>query len=132
MNLFFRGFIWSFIFIGFLWTNVSTSDGADPRKMKFDPVDFDPPKAERIELPKGMILYLLEDHTLPLVNIQVMIKTGRIFDLADQVGLAGLTGSVMRRGGGPFTKAVMPLMKNWNLWPLSSISELTRNGASLI
>jgi predicted Zn-dependent peptidase len=62
-------------------------------------VDFDPPKADRIVLPKGMILYFLEDHTLPLVNIQLMIKTGDIYDPPDKVGVAGLTGAVMRRGG---------------------------------
>jgi len=71
----------------------------DPRKMNFSPVDFHPPEAERRVLENGMVLYLLEDHELPLVNISAMIRTGSIYEPPDKIGLAGLTGHLMRTGG---------------------------------
>ena len=71
----------------------------DPRTMNFPPPPFDPPKAERITLANGMVLYLMEDHELPLIQLQAMIRTGNIYEPADKVGLASLTGSVMRTGG---------------------------------
>ena len=46
-----------------------------------------------------MTLYLLEDHELPLFNINGLIKTGNIYDPADKVGLASMCASVMRTGG---------------------------------
>lgn len=46
-----------------------------------------------------MVLYLLEDHELPLVNISAMIRTGSIYEPSDMIGLAGLTGHLMRTGG---------------------------------
>lgn len=97
-SFFFRSWmlLWVFVFFGLF---LPVSEGADPRKMQFDPVPFNPPKAERIELPGGMILYLLEDHELPLVNIQLMVKTGSLYESSDQVGLANLTATVMRTGG---------------------------------
>ena len=39
----------------------------DPRTMRFPTVEFNPPDAERVVLENGMVVYLLEDHELPLV-----------------------------------------------------------------
>lgn len=72
----------------------------DPRTMTFKPVEFSPPEPERIVLENGMVVYLLEDHELPLVTITATIRTGGWLDPADKIGLAALTGSVMRTGGG--------------------------------
>ncbi len=46
-----------------------------------------------------MILYLLENHDLPIFNITARIKTGAIYEPAEKAGLASLTGYVMRSGG---------------------------------
>jgi zinc protease len=73
---------------------------ADPRKMTFKPVDFTPPEPERVVLPNGMVVYLLEDHELPLITVTASMRTGGWLDPADKVGLAALTGAVMRTGGG--------------------------------
>lgn len=72
---------------------------ADPRTMKFDPVAFTVPDVERIVLENGIVVYLLPDRELPLVTISAMIRTGSVYEPADKVGLAGLTGTVMRTGG---------------------------------
>lgn len=79
---------------------VSTPDTArDPRAMTFPATPFEPPRAERVVLPNGIILYLLEDHELPMVTLSAMIRTGSIYEPADKLGLASLTGTVMRTGG---------------------------------
>jgi len=72
---------------------------SDPRTLVFPPQPFQPPRAERMILSNGMILYLLEDHELPLINLQMMIRTGDIYEPADKIALAGMTGTVMRTGG---------------------------------
>jgi predicted Zn-dependent peptidase len=72
----------------------------DPRTMTFKPVEFTPPEPERVVLENGMVVYLLEDHELPLITITASLRTGGWLDPADKIGLAALTGSVMRTGGG--------------------------------
>jgi zinc protease len=57
------------------------------------------PNIEESTLPNGMKLYLLEDHELPLVRGSALIRTGNLFDPADKVGLASITGDTMRSGG---------------------------------
>ncbi len=72
----------------------------DPRTMQFEPVEFSPPEPERIVLDNGMVVYLLEDHELPLVSLSATMRTGGWLEPADKIGLAGLTGHLMRTGGG--------------------------------
>ncbi len=66
---------------------------------KFKPLNFVPPKVDRIVLENGMILYLLENHDLPLFNITARIRTGEVYEPPEKAGLASLTGYVMRSGG---------------------------------
>lgn len=73
---------------------------SDPRTMAFQPVEFSPPEPERVVLNNGMVIYLLEDHELPLVTITATMRTGSWLDPSDKIGLAGMTGAVMRTGGG--------------------------------
>ena len=57
------------------------------------------PHVEKVELANGMKLYLVEDHELPIINLSARVRVGSIFEPADKVGLAGITGEVMRTGG---------------------------------
>lgn len=66
---------------------------------KFKPLNFVPPKVDRVVLENGMILYLLEDHDLPIFNITARIRTGSIYESPEKAGLASLTGYVLRSGG---------------------------------
>ena len=66
----------------------------DPRTMAFAPLKFDIPKTERVQLANGMVVFLLEDHELPIVNITSYIYTGSIYEPADKVGLAKITATV--------------------------------------
>jgi predicted Zn-dependent peptidase len=71
--------------------------------MKFRPLNVKIPKVgrevERVQLPNGMILFLMEDHTLPQVSIQGIVRTGRAYEKREKFGVAELTGTVMRTGG---------------------------------
>ncbi len=58
-----------------------------------------PPVPQRVELDSGMIIYLLEDHELPIVDISARIRTGAIYEPEDKIGLAAIAGAVMRTGG---------------------------------
>jgi zinc protease len=71
----------------------------DPRALTFPPLNFVVPKAERILLDNGMVVYLMEDHELPQVSISALIRTGSVYEPDSKVGLAGLCGAVMRSGG---------------------------------
>ena len=73
--------------------------GSDPRQMRFETVQFNPPQPDRLVLENGMVVYLLEDHELPLVTITALLRTGAWLDAAEKVGLAGLAGHTMRTGG---------------------------------
>lgn len=57
------------------------------------------PKYTHFVLDNGMVVYLMEDHELPLVSGTALIRTGDRLEPAEKVGLAGLTGTVMRTGG---------------------------------
>jgi zinc protease len=57
------------------------------------------PEVKREVLPNGMIVFLAEDHQLPIVGISVKVRAGSVFEPADKIGLASITGMVMRTGG---------------------------------
>jgi len=46
-----------------------------------------------------MVVFVLENHEIPVADISAIIRTGSIYDPPDKVGLAELTASVMRLGG---------------------------------
>ena len=53
----------------------------------------------RVQLKNGMIVYFLEDHDFPIVDVQARVHVGGIYDPAEKIGLASITGRVMRSGG---------------------------------
>jgi zinc protease len=57
------------------------------------------PNYSRTQLANGMVVYLIEDHELPLVEGTALIRTGSRIEPADQIGLAAITGDLMRSGG---------------------------------
>ena len=70
-----------------------------PDKINYLPLRFNLPQTQRVVLENGIVLYILEDHELPLVNIRALIKTGTIYDPEGKEGVAELTAYVMRTGG---------------------------------
>ena len=71
----------------------------------YDELEFSPlpeiqlPEYLRYQLDNGMVVYLVEDRDLPLISGSALIRTGSRFESQDQVGLAELTGNMMRNGG---------------------------------
>ena len=63
------------------------------------PPEVQLPQYDRYQLNNGMVVYLVEDHDLPLVEGRALIRTGSRYEPADHVGLAQLVGTVMRSGG---------------------------------
>jgi predicted Zn-dependent peptidase len=57
------------------------------------------PDVKTMPLKNGMRLYLVEDPQYPTIDLRAMIRTGSIYEPADKIGLASLTGTVMRTGG---------------------------------
>ncbi len=74
----------------------------DPSRLSYPSINFTPNKPERHVLSNGIILYLLEDHEIPLITVNMLIRTGAIYEPADKTGLAQITGNVMRTGGTEF------------------------------
>jgi len=70
-----------------------------PDKLQYPPLEFRLLKAERIALPNGMTMFFLEDHELPLVSVNFLLRTGSMYDPAGKEGVAELTAYLMRTGG---------------------------------
>ena len=104
-----------------------------PRELKYTTLTFAPPKREQYRhvLSNGVVVYLVEDHDLPLVNISTLVRTGTYLDPAGKEGLASLTGSQIRIGGTStknaeqFDEALAFLAANMN----SSIGPLQGNAS---
>jgi zinc protease len=78
----------------------AASPWVDPRQMKIpDLHEIQIPQPERFVLDNGMVVYLLEDHDFPLVDARALVRVGSIYEPAEKVGLASVTGTVMRTGG---------------------------------
>lgn len=83
-------------------TKPATATAAIPsyKELKYPPLKpIKIPNVATFTMPNGMKLYLLEDHELPLVRGTALVRTGNLFDPPDKVGLATITGMVMRTGG---------------------------------
>ncbi|MEO8130470.1 MAG: pitrilysin family protein, partial [Bryobacteraceae bacterium] len=72
-----------------------------PRELKYPALKYDPPRAAdyRHKLATGGTAYLVEDHELPLINISVLVRTGKYLEPFTKAGLSSLVGSQMRAGG---------------------------------
>lgn len=57
------------------------------------------PQAKRIVLDNGMVVFLMEDHGLPLIRGTARIRGGARDVAADKAGLAGVYGQAWRTGG---------------------------------
>jgi predicted Zn-dependent peptidase len=76
---------------------------AEVMKLKGPPL---PPKfpavgkeIERVVLDNGLIVYLQEDHRLPLMDAVALVRTGSYYEAPDELRTAALVGEMLRRGG---------------------------------
>lgn len=79
------------------------AQAATPRhytELEFAPLpEITLPDYTRFQLDNGMVVYLVEDHELPLVSGSALFRTGERLEPGDKVGLASIMGEVMRSGG---------------------------------
>ncbi len=70
------------------------------KDLKYPPLkEIQIPEVEESTLPNGLKIYLLENHELPLIRGLALVRTGNLFDPADKIGLATVTGTLIRIGG---------------------------------
>ena len=74
---------------------------AHPTELKFSELSFTPPEAAKARsvLSNGTPVYVVEDPSLPLVDLQVMIRVGAYLVPAGKEGIAGAVGSQIRAAG---------------------------------
>jgi predicted Zn-dependent peptidase len=73
----------------------------NPDQLTFQPIAYTPPRPAdfRTTLSNGMVVYIVEDPTLPLVSMALTVRTGGYLEPEGKEGLAGFTGAQIRRGG---------------------------------
>jgi zinc protease len=78
-----------------------------PDQLVFKPFSYTPPAAKdsRAVLKSGVVAYLAENHELPLVNIQIVLRGGTYLNAPGKEGLAETTGYLLARGGTKNRKA---------------------------
>jgi predicted Zn-dependent peptidase len=59
---------------------------------------FELPEYKRVQLPNGLTLVLLEKHALPMISIEVGLRSGSVADPPGKEGTASLTASLLRKG----------------------------------
>src|SRR5438270_14061032 len=78
----------------------AATQATDLQQIKIPPLPpFHPKEPKRIQLPNGMVIFLQEDHELPLIDGTARIRGGSREEPASKVGLVELYGEVWRTGG---------------------------------
>lgn len=72
-------------------------------QMTFKPIEFNIPKVgrevERVVLPNGIVLFVMEDKRLPQISVRGLIPMGSRFESRENYGISRLTAEVLRTGG---------------------------------
>jgi len=89
------------LFISILFCGSSVYAQKSPKdKFIFPPLNpIKMPKVERVELGNGLELFLVEDHEYPTIDMRAMVRLGSVLESASKIGLASITGQVLRAGG---------------------------------
>lgn len=92
------------ILFSFGYAQEKISEGAKIiNKMKFPEISFKVPQIgreiEKYTLPNGLTFLIMPDHELPVINIDVIIKAGEVFEEKDKFGTASLCAESIRSGG---------------------------------
>jgi zinc protease len=103
MNLNLKRIIISTIFTAATFLSTFPSAGAQTTNWQQIPVPplpvFKPQQPKRIQLSNGMVIFLQEDHELPLISASARIRGGSHNEPAAKVGLVDIYGEVWRTGG---------------------------------
>jgi predicted Zn-dependent peptidase len=127
------------VFLAFVWPRhlggqLEKDIPTHPRALNFERVSVALPSAEgrAVRLDSGPLVFLAEDHTLPLVEIAVALRVGSFLDPPEKVGLASMTGALIRRAGTTEIDAEELDVRIDRLGArLGTFAGITRGGASL-
>ena len=56
------------------------------------------PAIQQLELSNGLSVMLVEKHTVPLVQLNLVVRVGAAYDPSDRIGLARMTADMMDEG----------------------------------
>ena len=88
------------IFLALAVTLPAAGQANNWKEIKYPPLNpMTIPEPQRVTLPNGMLVMLMEDHELPTIEIMTRIRTGSRHVAADKTGLADVFGDVLRTGG---------------------------------
>ena len=59
---------------------------------------FQLPEYKRVQFPNGLTLLLLEKHELPLISVEIALRSGSVADPPRKEGVSSLTASLLRKG----------------------------------
>jgi predicted Zn-dependent peptidase len=105
-----------------------------PEQLRFEGRRFEVPRGEAYlhRLSNGVPVFVVEDPSLPLVDVALAVRAGDFLDPADRVGLASLTGALLRRGGTLSRSAdEFDLRADLLGAEIDSVGGSTRSGATL-
>ncbi len=99
-----RKFIPLFVILSFsLLAEKESPISKEIREMEFPEIEWKLPKVgkeiERVELPSGAILFLKENHSVPLVEINIYIRGGSSYLKAGERAISELFTRMIERGG---------------------------------
>src|SRR5581483_3338215 len=91
----------SIFLFSFLALNAASAQVATTwQQIKVPPLPtWHPAEPRRLALPNGMVIFLQEDHELPLIDGIVRIRGGSRDEPAAKTGLVDIYGEVWRTGG---------------------------------
>lgn len=75
------------------------SGATEPTLPSFPPLNFHLTAPEQYTMDNGITVFLLEDHDLPLIQVQTIFRAGTQYDPADKVGLSNLMAQTWTQGG---------------------------------
>ncbi len=67
--------------------------------------ELDPRRADVSHLPNGLTVIMLEDHSFPVVSVQMLYKSGSAAEVTGKTGLAHILEHLAFRGSANFPKA---------------------------
>jgi zinc protease len=91
------GFVFALVV---LWCSAAAFPQDSWKQIPIPPLPkFNPERPTRVQLPNGMVIFLQEDHELPLIGATALIKGGSSSEPAPKVGLVSIYAASWRTGG---------------------------------
>ncbi|GBC96376.1 putative zinc protease [bacterium HR16] len=116
------------LWIAFILCWAVYAEAVHPTGIEYPPLQYTLPKPERVALPNGVVVYLLEDHDLPLVDVEVRLRGGRLYEPAEKAGLSTVFVRAWRNGG---TLARSPEALNTAIEDMAAILDIADEGDTI-